>query len=745
MKVALLITFLLPGLGSAQPPEDPASLVNPLVGTQRSSLNDYGKTVPGATRPFGMLFWSPDMVTSEFYRYDQPETRGFSLTHISGPGCGQFGDVPIFPMLGLPGQSPVVRSIPNPYTARFSHSDEVAQPGYYAVKLDSGIGVRLAAQVRAGIAEFQFPAGAQPHTLLVDLSRNVSPAVLHTEVNVRERTITGSVTSGQDCHFLENQYKVYFALETDQAPQKWGTFDDVQVDAGDRSISGPRAGAYLSFPAGVTTVHLKAGLSFVSSANALANLRSEVPGWELDPVRQDARAAWNDALGHIQVKGGREEDRKVFYTALYHSLLHPSVFNDGNGDYIGFDSKVRKVAGRTQYANFSGWDIYRSQVQLIAMLFPKIGSDMAQSLVVDAEQGGGLPIWPAANDDASAMVGDPSDCILASLYAFGAKEFDTKAALAAMLRGANDPKTHSRVYPERPDLEEYLRLGYVAERGMSGRGAASVALEYESADFAISRFADALGESATAQAFLTRSAQWRKLFDPETKWIRPRRADGSFLPNFDPSKEIGFVEGTSAQYTWMIPFDLTGVIEAVGGSEAARARLDDYFSHYYDWTAKNGMYFAIGNEPSFGHPWIYNWSGHPWRTQEVVRKTLRDLFNSGPAGLPGNDDLGATSSWAVFAQLGFFPEIPGVGGVTLNSPTFPDVTLMLGNHPLHITAPGSPDRLYVQDVTLDGSPIRNWWIGWDQLSKASKLSFTLSALPDKTPGQAPPSFSPAAK
>ena len=394
MKVALLITLLLPGLGSAQPPEDPVYLVNPLVGTQRSSLNDYGKTVPGATRPFGMLFWSPDMVTSEFYRYDQPETRGFSLTHISGPGCGQFGDVPIFPMLGLPGQSPVVRSIPNPYTARFSHSDEVAQPGYYAVKLDSGIGVRLAAQVRAGIAEFQFPAGAQPHTLLVDLSRNVSPAVLHTEVNVRERTITGSVTSGQDCHFLENQYKVYFALETDQAPQKWGTFDDLQVDAGDRSISGPRTGAYLSFPAEVTTVHLKVGLSYVSSANALANLRSEVPGWELDKVRQDARVAWNDALGHIQVKGGREEDRKVFYTALYHSLLHPSVFNDVNGDYIGFDSKVRKVAGRTQYANFSGWDIYRSQVQLIAMLFPKIGSDMAQSLVVDAEQGAGCRSGP---------------------------------------------------------------------------------------------------------------------------------------------------------------------------------------------------------------------------------------------------------------------------------------------------------------------------------------------------------------
>jgi predicted alpha-1,2-mannosidase len=744
VKLALLITLFLPGLGSAQSPEDLAALVNPFVGTGRSSLNDFGKTVPGAIRPFGMLYWSPDMVTEVFYRYDTPVTRGFSLTHLSGPGCGQFGDVPIFPMLGLPVQSPVVRLTPNPYTARFSHSDEIAQPGYYAVKLDSGIGVRLAAQVRAGIAEFRFPADTRPHTLLVDLSRNLSPHVSHTEIDVQSRTITGSVTSGEDCGGLQNQYRVYFALETDQTPQTWSTFDELSVDKGGHSATGPRTGGYLSFAPSVTTVRLKAGLSFVSTENAMANLRSEVPDWEVDKVRQEARAAWNDALGRILVKGGKLEDRKVFYTALYHSLIHPSVFSDVNGDYIGFDSKVHKADGRKQYANFSGWDIYRSQVQLLAMLFPKVGSDIAQSLVVDAEQGGGLPIWSEANDEASAMVGDPSDCILANLYAFGAREFDTKAALAAMLRGANDPKTHSRVYPQRPDLEEYLRLGYVAERGIPGRGAASVTLEYQSADFAISRFAEALGDTATAQAFLTRSAQWRKLFDPVTKWVRPRRPDGKFLPNFQPGKEDGFVEGNSAQYTWMVPYDLTSVIGAIGGSEASRIRLDEYFSQYYD-SRKHGPYFAIGNEPSFGNPWIYNWSGHPWRTQEVVRKTLRDLFNASPGGLPGNDDLGATSSWIVFAQLGFFPEIPGVGGVTLNSPTFPDVTMMLGNHPLRITAPGSPDQLYVRNVTVDGSPIKNWWIGWDQLSKASQLSFALSALAEKKSGQAPPSFPPAVR
>jgi putative alpha-1,2-mannosidase len=202
------------------------------------------------------------------------------------------------------------------------------------------------------------------------------------------------------------------------------------------------------------------------------------------------------------------------------------------------------------------------------------------------------------------------------------------------------------------------------------------------------------------------------------------------------------VEGNAAQYTWMIPYDLPGVIAAVGGPEEARKRLDDYFSQYYDYRLKNGPYFAIGNEPSFGNPWIYNWTGHPWRTQEVVRKTLGDLFTSGPEGLPGNDDLGATSSWVVFAQLGMYPEIPGVGGVTLNSPAFPEVTLRLGQHVVRITAAGAPAKLYVQSVKLDGQPVRNWWLDWERLAKASKLDFTLSGEPNRDAGQPPPSFAP---
>lgn len=737
-----LALVVLPLAGFSQAKQDLAALVNPFVGSRISAVHDYGKTVPGAVRPFGLLYWSPDMTDDVFYLYDKPVTRGFSLTHISGPGCGLYGDVPIFPMTGGAQGPSAPRSRTTVYRALIDHNTEQAVPGYYQAALDSGIEVRLAAEMRSGIGEFDFPANSSNPTLRIDLAQTLSNSVYLAEIHLQGRRMTGSVAAGGLCSH-RGVYRVYFAIESEQAPQSFGTFNETEAAPGNRSAMGPRVGGYWSFAPSTRTVRIRVGISFVSVANAEANLRQEIPGWDLEKVRNGARAAWNDALGRVQVEGGREEDRKLFYTALYHSLIHPTIFSDVNGEYIGFDSRIHNDGGHPQYTNFSGWDIYRSEVQLLAMLFPREASDMAESLVRDAEQGGGLPRWVTANDDANAMVGDPSSAILAGIYAFGARDFDTKAALAAMLRGANDPEARTRAIVVRPYLDQYLRQGYIAETGARGYGPTSTALEYENADFAISRFAGALGDAADARTLLERSTQWRKLFDPGTRYIWPRGADGSFLPGFDPGSEKSFVEGNSAQYTWMIPFDLKDLIAAIGGPAAVNSRLDRYFSQNYDLNTR-GPYFFLGNEPCFGNPWIYNWSGEPWRAQEVVRKSLLDLFSAQPEGLPGNDDLGATSSWVVLAQLGIYPEIPGVGGVTLNSPTFPEVTLMIARHRLRILAPGAPGKLYVQQVTVDGSPVENWWIDWDQLSKASKIEFTLTAQPVKQPGQAPPSFSPLA-
>ncbi len=692
--------------------------VNPFVGSSPSPVGEPGNTNPGATRPFGMLYWGPDQVKGRYYRFEAGSTRGFSLTHLSGTGCPAFGDVPILPMLGTPVAQP------EPYAAAYDPNDQSAEPGYYGVKLSSGIQVQLAAAVHSGIAELRFPVGGGVHTVFLDLSRN-NTAVSGAEVHVQGGTITGWLASGKFCN-KRNEYRLYFTVEADQMPEDSGRFD------------APHAGAYISFPEKVTTVHLKVGLSYVSVANAQLNLKEEIPHWSFEKVRAEARAAWNKVLGLVEVKGGTEGQRRVFYTAMYHAFLHPSTFSDVNGEYLGFDDKVHDAKGRTQYANFSGWDIYRCQVQLIAMLMPKVASDMAQSLVADAEQGGGLPRWSVANNEAGSMVGDPSDLIIANIYAFGGRDFNTERALAAMLHGATDPEARVRWSTVRPHADEYLRQGFVQQDDAKRLGAASITLEYTSADFAISQFAKALGDAANAQKFLQASGNWRKIFDPETKYIRSRDASGKFVENFDPGSGVGFVEGNSAQYTWMIPYDFGDLVAAIGPDEA-NARLDNYFSKYGSYFG--GAFFRISNEPSFACPWIYNWTGRPWRTQQVVRKTLLDLFTDTHGGLPGNDDLGSMSAWAVFAELGIYPEIPAVGGFTLNSPMFPDVTLHLGSGTLKIRADGAPDKLYIQSVALDGKPVSNW-IPWADFSRAKTLVFTLANVPNKEPGQAPPSFAP---
>ena len=733
MKTSLLFSLLFSTAAAAQ--TDLASYVDPFIGTQTSSQKDSGNTIPGATRPFGMLYWSPDPVEGPFYHYERPSTRGFSLTHLSGTGCGVFGDVPLLPMLGLPTEAPPVRSAR--YSTTYKHSNEVAHPGYYSVKLDSGITVQVAAEVHSGIAEIGYPAGVEPHTLLFDLSRDLNH-VYDAQVDIKGRQVTGSVAGGGFCN-LENRYRVYFVIETEETPQSAGTFDEIRVNPGVVSASGSRAGGYLAFDSGMRVLHLKVGISFISVANAEMNLTKEIRDWDFDRVRKEARAAWNETLAHVVVSGGDEGRRRTFYTALYHSFLHPSVFNDVNGEYLGFDGKIHSSHGRSQYANFSGWDIYRSQVQLIAMLMPKVASDIAQSLVTDATQGGGLPIWPVANDESGCMVGDPSDGIIASIYAFGARDFDTKAAFQAMLRGGDHPETHVRLYPERPRLAELLTDGYIANDGLIN-GPASVTLEDENADFSIAQFAASLGETTTSERYLERSDEWRKLFDPDTKYIRARGTNGEFLPDFKPEKIDGFVEGNAAQYTWMVPYNLKDLVAAVGGPEATRKRLDDYFSRYGTWYG--GPYFFIANEPSFGNPWIYNWTGHPWRTQEVVRKTLDDLFTPSPDGEPGNDDLGATSSWLVFANLGLYPEIPGIGGLTINTPVFPQAELKLGSHTLRISAPGAPEKRYVGSLLIDGKPVRNWWLDWGTLQNANELEFTLTGEPNYDPGSTPPSFGP---
>ena len=750
--IGVLLLFSTAVLAREDAPLAPYDAVNPFIGTAGG-----GNTFPGATVPFGMVQWGPDTRADGWYYHDDQTIRGFSLTHISGAGCPVYADVPILPWTGAvaaPGSGP-------DYAVAFSHDLEQAHPGYYAVELGNGVKIELTASARAGIGRFVFPADA-PRTFLIKAG---SSATVDDEkrqgdsstVEIRAPdTIVGTVRSGGFCT-SDSSYVLYFVLEFDRPFSATGTWTE-SVKPGGTSAAGHKAGVYVSFSSGAEPVIVKVGLSFVSIDNAADNLRAEIPAWDFAAVHAAARVRWTEMLERVRVDGGTPKQRTIFYTGLYHMLLSPNLFSDVNGDYAGFDGAVRRLGpSQAQYANFSDWDTYRNVVQLHALLLPEQTSQMMQSLVRDAEQSGWLPRWPVANDVSYVMGGDSSAILLASAHAFGARSFATQAALQFMLKGATQPGTGPHGQAQRPGLADYLAKGYIPV-GNGNESGASVTLEYASADFAISRFAAALGDSANAAKLLRSSQNWRNLLDRETVFIRPRTLDGQFLGGWDPDhlrprhinwdqdNQLGFEEGSAWQYTWMIPHNYAGLFQALGGSTQVVPKLDIFFRQLSGWGVPN---FTVTNEPDFCAPYAYVWAGQPWKTQEVIDRIRRETFTTKPAGLPGNDDLGATSGVYVWNSLGMYPVIPGVGGLVLGTPLFPRAIVRLGNgRTLEIHAEGA--GIYVQSVRLNGQRHPGAWLPLESLAAPENhLEFRLGTRPNPDWGTdaaaLPPSFDSPAK
>ncbi len=730
-------------LGPA-PQAQPADDVNPFVGTAAG-----GNTFPGATMPFGMIQWSPASGLTDHgggYIYSDSVLRGFSLNHLDGQGCTIMGDVPIMPWVGTVTASPAVDQ--KAYLAKFSHAGEQASPGFYTVRLGNGVHVELTVTTRAGIGRFTFPSSADSNFLFETSHDANAFGVSKATVEIAgDQKISGSVATSGFCSY-PNKYTVYFAGEFNRPFTRFGTWTGSVVRDGRRSVSGRRAGGFVGFDTTKNpVVELKVALSYVSVANAWKNLDQEIPGWDFDAVKKAAHQKWNDELGLVAVSGGTNEERRVFYTALYHVLQDPTVFSDVNSEYMGFDNRVHVAKGYTQYANYSGWDIYRDEIQLLALLHPKKTSDMIQSLVQDAEQGGGLPMWPVANHEACQMVGNPACPIIADGYAFGARDFDARAALKAMLKGATHPGANCNGCQEWDSLSSYLKRGYLGPDDKGHKpgthSGPSQMLEFTTADFSIAQMAKALGDTSTYQAFMKRAQFWRNTFDTKTGYIEPRRNNGSFIP-VDPASPKYFVEGNAAQYSWMVPYNMGSLFNLMGGNAAVVKRLNTFFTELN--AGPNHPYFWIGNEPCFAVPWAYDFVGAPWGVQDVVRRVEVELYTSEPDGLPGNDDLGAMSAWYVFAALGFYPAIPGVGGVALDSPLFPKATLHLGNGREVIiegenAAAATP---YVQSLSVNGKPYEHTWIPYETLERGATLRFTLAATPNKQwgskPDDAPPSF-----
>jgi putative alpha-1,2-mannosidase len=532
------------------------------------------------------------------------------------------------------------------------------------------------------------------------------------------------------------------------------------------SATGLGSGAWVTFDATKQArVTMKVALSYVSQAGAGQNLRAEDPGWSTSAVAARTYAAWNGYLNRIKIGGGTAAEQAEFYTALYHALLDPNVFSDVNGAYLGFDNQVHRLPpGRVQYANYSGWDIYRSEVPLLAVVAPEQTSQMMSSLLNDQAQGGWLPKWGFADDYTDVMNGDAADPILAEAYAFGARDFDARAALAAMVKGATVVPATSALgqgwYDERPDLADYESAGYVPNVQESSLSpvdnGASETLEYSVADFAISRLAQDLGDTATATSFLQRSQSWTNVFNTATGYIEPRDGSGQF-PELGPTTyglssfgQSGFQEGNAAQYTWSVPQDLGGLIGAIGGNPAAISRLDTFFQQLN--AGPNAPYDWAGNEPSVGTPWLYDYAGAPARTQQVVHQLLTSVYSDSPGGEPGNDDLGSMSSWYVWASLGLYPETPGTTVLALDAPIFSRAEFDVPGRPrVTISAPGASTSSYIQGVTVNGRPSPDAWLNGTifgsagaSAAGATDLAFSLSGTANTSwgtaPADAPPSY-----
>jgi predicted alpha-1,2-mannosidase len=773
-------------LALAQERSSPTDAVDPLIGSANG-----GNTFPGPMLPFGMLQWSPETTAGKHnrtaapggYAYDHPRVRGFSLTHLSGTGCaGASGDIPLMPVTVPIDLSPAADADDHRYASDFRHADETAQAGFYRVKLANGATVALSAGSRSGLGHFDFPAGKPANLLIRTSDSEVGSSAAQVVVDPATRTVSGSVTSGNFCGYLaradqRSYYTLYFVAHFDQPFRAGGSWQDARVQAGATHASGGTgygakgffaigkgSGAWLDFGRAGAQVGVRVGISYVSLANARANLEAEIPaGTTLAQVHQRAHAAWDKELGRITIDGGTPAQRTVFYSALYHVLMHPNLYSDSNGEYRGFDQKTHRLehGQAAQYANFSGWDIYRSHLQLVTWLDARRGSDIAQSLYNQASQNGGeWDRWTHNSGGTHVMSGDPAVPAVADIVAFGGHDFDLRGAYASLARAATTVSAHDlsddgcnvECVGERPSLDQWLKLHYIASTSHAWGGAGET-LEDATADFALAELAGRVGDKPGRARWLTRAGYWRNLFNPHATahagYIQNRNADGSW-PAFTPATDEGFVEGSAAVYLWMVPFDVRGLFDTLGGTDAAAARLDAFFHDAHgQWalTRAGPLHAELDNEPSIATPWLYDYAGQPWKTQAAVRHVVDTIWNTTPAGIPGNDDLGEMSSWYVWAALGLYPEIPGRAELLLGSPVFPRAVVHGNGGDLVVEAPGASASVpFVQALTLDGQPLNRPWLAPALVEHGGQLHFTLGANPNTrwgvAPAAEPPSFPP---
>ncbi|MGX1928529.1 GH92 family glycosyl hydrolase [Flagellimonas sp. 2504JD4-2] len=720
---------------------EPSQYVNPFIGT-----SNFGTTNPGPIAVRGMANVSPFNVVgpqnlpfekdsrwwSTPYTSDNSFLTGFSHVNLSGVGCPELGVILAMPTTG--------DIITNHVEYGSTYSDEVAKVGYYSNKLDKyNIKVEATASTRTGVSKYSFPKGKANILLNLGLGLTNEQGAQIKVVSPTE--IEGIRSVGSFCYYKpEEAYPVYFVAQFSEPAVEFGAWKKPTTYKGEeaqwmgyngntrlmkgytKEVVGDSIGAYMRYDfKQPTQIEMKVGVSYVSIENARENLKRETAEKTFDQILEATQKEWNEHLSRIEVEGGSQDDRTIFYTALYHTLIHPSTLNDVNGEYPKMRTRETLRTDGTRYTVFSLWDTYRNLHQLMSLVYPEQQSNMVKSMLQIYDESGWLPKWELNATETTTMVGDPAGIVIADTYLKGIQDFDIEKAYEAMVKSADQLIEN----PLRPGINDYITKGYLTTK-TTNSGSVSTTQEYNISDFAIAQLAKVLNKKEDYKRFSKRSISYRSLFDKEFNLLRPKNDDGSWLTPYNPEtganfiKNLGFIEGNAWQYTFMVSHDVKGLIKLMGGSKPFVNKLQEVFDK---------KQFDMANEPDIGYPYLFNYvKGEEWRTQKTVSELLSTYFKNAPDGLPGNDDTGTMSAWAVFSMMGIYPISPADTVYAITVPKFDKITIRLNpkyynNTSVQITKEGTQGKNL--DIQLDGKKINTHFIAHRKLTNSSRLHFVL--------------------
>ena len=751
MKNKLCMLLLASGIGlfscaEKDLPKEYTDSVNVFVGT-----GGHGHTFPGATLPHGMVQLSPDTrlfgwdACSGYY-YDDTSIMGFTHTHLSGTGIGDYGDILFMPVVG---EKPLIAgTAENPdegYRSRFSHEQESARPGYYQVLLqDDSINVELTATLRAGLHRYTYPKASDAR-LIVDMEPTIHG---HQHPVTQIRVVNDSTIAGMKytIGWAKRHYVYFYAVFS--SPFDYKLYSGTEYQSDSTSVTVNTAKAVMSFrnlPAD-GRVLAKVGISSVDEEGARLNVEAEIPNWDFEGVMKQANTTWNEALGKIDIETSDNDSRTVFYTSLYHAFIQPSLASDVDGRYRTMGHEIKQDASYTNYTVFSLWDTFRAAHPLYTIVTPEQNQAFIRSLLRKYDEGGILPKWELASNETGTMIGYHAVSVIADAMMKKQCDFDVKKALEACIRSSVYDTTGVTPMMDRQILNGKLmpvsikyknELGYIPCDKVGG--SVSQGLEFAYNDWLIAQMMKEHNRKDLYDKYMELSRNYRNYFDPETKLMRGRLSDGSWITPFDPAsvqRPSNYVEGNAWQWAWFVPQDVEGLMELVGGQKSFEAHLDTLFTTSSELTGDpnaaadvTGMIgqYAHGNEPSHHIPYLYNYAGAPRKTQALVDHILRTLYHNDPNGLSGNEDVGQMSAWYALSAMGFYSFCPGRPVYEIGRPIFDKVTIHLSNGKDFVIQAknNSVENKYIRSMKLNGEDLAEPRFSHFDLMKGGELIFEM--------------------